>query len=208
MNSFDFPSKINYTNFTSFTFFTQYMVKVVICYILVAIIAGGGIRFAFFMLWPVFGKYKKAPYVPSFDYHLNLIKKNLKLRKWAKIVDLWCGDGKALRFFSKNFWLKGEGYDINAAALRYGKILNRFHKEKNVKLIKANFEKAELKKYDYIYIYLFPNQLAEIEKRVFSNISDQAIIISNSFQFGKHKPFKTIKNNKGKDSIFLYKKII
>jgi hypothetical protein len=121
---------------------------------------------------------------------------------------LGCGDGKALRFFSKNFGFKGEGYDINPVALQYGRFLNRYHHEKHVKLIKSNFEKAELKNYDYIYTYLFPNQLADIEKRVFSHISDKTIIISNSFQFAKHKPFQTIKNHRGKDSIFLYKKDI
>jgi hypothetical protein len=102
--------------------------------------------------------------------------------------------------------LQCEGYDLNAIALRYGKIINRRKGVKNMKLIKGNFEKAELKKYDYVYTYLFPNQLADIEKRVFSSISDKTIIISNSFQFAKHTPFQTIKNDKGKDSIFLYKK--
>ena len=182
------------------------MVKVIICYILVFIIAWAGIWFTLIMLWPVFTRDKRAPYVPSFNYHLNLMKKGLKLRKWAKIIDLGCGDGKALRFFSKNFGLKGEGYDINPVALQYGRFLNRYHKEKHVKLIKSNFEKADLKKYDYVYTYLFPNQLTDIEKWVFSKITNKAIVISNSFQFAKHKPFQTIKNHRGKDSIFLYKK--
>jgi hypothetical protein len=31
------------------------------------------------------------------------------------------------------------------------------------------------------------------------------IIISNSFQFAKHEPFKVYKNDKGIDTIFLYK---
>lgn len=182
------------------------MVKIVICYILVILIAWWGIRLALLMLWPIFTRDKRAPYVPSFNYHLKLIKKGLKLKRWAKIIDLGCGDGKALRFFSKNFGLKGEGYDINPVALRYGKILNRCKHEKHVKLIKSNFEKADLKNYDYIYTYLFPNQLADIEKRVFSHMRDGAIVISNSFQFAKHKPFQTIKNDRWKDSIFLYKK--
>ena len=182
------------------------MVKIIICYIIVIAVAWGAIWFTLLMLWPIFTRYKKAPYVPSFNYHLNLMKKWLKLKRWAKLIDLGCGDGKALRFFTQNFWLQCEGYDINPVALRYGKVINRRKGIKNIKMIKARFEKADLKKYEYIYTYLFPNQLADIEKRVFSNISDKAIIISNSFQFAQHKPFETLKNNKGKDSIFLYKK--
>ncbi len=73
-------------------------------------------------------------------------------------------------------------------------------------MIKSAFEKADLKKYDYIYVYLFPNQLADIEARLFKNIKKDAIIISNSFKFAKKKPFDTLKNKQKKDSIFLYKK--
>jgi hypothetical protein len=48
--------------------------------------------------------------------------------------------------------------------------------------------------------------MAAIESRIFSHMKDDAIIISNSFQFVKHTTFDTIKNAKGKASIFLYKK--
>jgi hypothetical protein len=53
----------------------------------------------------LFSKTKKAPYVPTFDRHLVVMKK-LKIKKNATMVDLGCGDGKALRFFSKEHHLK------------------------------------------------------------------------------------------------------
>lgn len=65
---------------------------------------------------------------------------------------------------------------------------------------------ADIHGYDYIYVYLLPEQMAAIESRIFSQMKDDAIIISNSFQFAKHTPYNTIKNAQGKDSIFLYKK--
>jgi hypothetical protein len=75
-----------------------------------------------------------------------------------------------------------------------------------LKLYKQDFSQANLKRYDYIYTYLLPNQMAEIEPRIFKNISTNAIVISNSFQFAVHKPYKVIKDKHGKPSIFLYKK--
>ena len=48
--------------------------------------------------------------------------------------------------------------------------------------------------------------MANIESRIFEHISDDAIVISNSFQFVEHKPFEIIKDKHGKASIFLYKK--
>lgn len=182
------------------------MVKIVIWYVVIGIVMISSLRFVFLMLGPMFTRIKKAPYVPSFKSHIQLMKEKIKIKKGKKLVDLGCGDGRALRFFAKNFNTKCEGYDFNPFALQRGRILNRYYKIPKIKMIKSAFEKADLKKYDYIYVYLFPNQLADIENWIFENIKKDTIIISNSFKFAKHKPFDTIKNNKGRDIIFLYKK--
>ena len=55
-------------------------------------------------------------------------------------------------------------------------------------------------------MYLFPNQLKEMEDRVFEHIKKDTIIISNSFKFIKHEPYEVIKNEKGKEVIRLYRK--
>jgi len=79
----------------------------------------------------------KVPYVGSFDRQLELLKQ-LNLEKWKTIIDLWCGDGKALRSFEKKFQLKWTGYDINHFAITYWKLLNKITKS-NIKLIKDDF---------------------------------------------------------------------
>jgi hypothetical protein len=73
-------------------------------------------------------------------------------------------------------------------------------------MYKQDFSKANLSRYDYIYVYLLPQQMAAIESWIFEHMSTHAIIISNSFQFAIHKPYEVIKDKKGKPSIFLYKK--
>ena len=134
------------------------------------------------------------------------MKQQLKLKKWAKLVDLWCGDGKALRFFSKEFGLIGEGYEINPFVARLAKVLNRRTWTKHIKILRSNFKKAKLENYAYVYMYLLPNQLKDIEERVFNHINTDAIIISNSFKFIQHEPFEIIRNEKGKEVIRLYRK--
>lgn len=158
------------------------------------------------ILSPMLTWFRKAPYVPSFNSHLKLIKDHLTLTSWAKLLDLGCGDGKAMRFFYKEFGLLCEGYDLNPFVILYGKLINRRKGIRNIKFVVSNFKKAQLHKYDYLYMYLFPNQMAAIEDWVFSNIKDDAIIIANSFKFLKHKPFDTIRNKKGQEIIRLYKK--
>lgn len=73
-------------------------------------------------------------------------------------------------------------------------------------MIKSDFKKAHLKDYDYVYLYLFPEQLRGMEDRIFSHINDSSIIVSNSFVFAKHMPFDVITDDAGKKVIYLYRK--
>lgn len=154
----------------------------------------------------LFKKNTLAMYVPSFNRHIRLMKDQLKLNSWKKLVDLGCGDGKAMRFFAKTFWLQCDGYELQRFPYLYGKLINFIFWYRTLTLYRQDFSQANLKHYDYIYVYLLPQQMAQIESRIFKHISTHAIIISNSFQFAKHTPYKVIKNAKGKPSIFLYKK--
>ena len=155
----------------------------------------------------MFKKDKSAMYVPSFNRHIRLMKNNLKLVRWKKLVDLWCGDGKAMRFFFETFGLQCDGYELQRFPYLYGKLINFVLWYKKLKLYKQDFSQANLKRYDYIYVYLLPIQMAAIEPRIFKNMNPTSTIISNSFQFALHKPYKVIKDKKGKPSIFLYKKV-
>ncbi len=162
-----------------------------------------------FVLWifvTFFFRNTHAMYVPSFNRHINLMKKYLKLIPWKTLVDLWCGDGKAMRFFWKNFGVHCDGYEIQYFPYVYGKILNKIFWYPNLTLLKKDFLLADIHGYDYIYVYLLPEQMAAIEDRIFKHMKKDAIIVSNSFHFSVHKPYNIIKDTKGKPSVFLYKK--
>lgn len=153
----------------------------------------------------LFSKTKKAPYVPTFDRHLVVMKK-LKIKKNATMVDLGCGDGKALRFFSKEHHLKSaDWFDINPYTILKWRCLNKYHKITNVHLYKKNLFDVDIEKYDYIYLYLWESQLAIMEDWIRETKKADAIIISNSFKFAKHKPFDVYKSEKWVDTVFLYK---
>lgn len=181
-------------------------IKIILLIIFLILILWFIIFAVFLLLGPMITGFKKAPYVPSFGYHLRIMKKYLKLKKWATIVDLWCGDGKALRFFREEFWLKGVWYDLNPFVIWYGRLLNLLHWCTHVRLIRADLKKAQLSRYDYIYIYLWPSQLISLEDRMFTHMWEKTIIVSNSFTFGKHKPFEIICDEHTKKKvIYLYK---
>jgi len=133
----------------------------------------------------------KVPYVGSFDRQLDIMKE-LQLEKWKTIIDLGCGDGKALRFFAKDFWLKGRWYDLNGFAIIWWKILNKILWYDNIVLERKNFFDAYIKNADYIYLYLFPPVMDKVEEWIFNNKNTDTIIIVNSFSFPNKQPFKVI----------------
>ena len=182
------------------------IIKIILLIFLLVLILWFTIFAIILVLGPMITGFKKAPYVPSFDYHLRIMKKHLKLKKRATIIDLWCGDGKALRFFSEEFGLIGTWYDLNPFVIRYGKLTDRLLWFRNITLIRANFKKAPLKRYEYIYMYLRPEQLIAIEDRIFEDMWEHTVIISNSFTFAKHQPFEIIKDERDKKVIYLYRK--
>lgn len=168
-----------------------------------------------FVVWTFFGmfafRFRKdagAMYVPSFDRHIKLMKEQLHLARGKKLVDLWCGDGKALRFFARTFGLQCDGYELQRFPYLYGKLLNTVLWYPDLKLLKQNFLLADIHGYDYIYVYLLPKQMAQIESRIFEQMGQKTIIISNSFQFAIHKSYDTICDRRGKPSVFLYKKSV
>jgi hypothetical protein len=177
----------------------------IIALILIILVLIGTIIFFWYILKSIFFSQKKAPYISTFDRHLELMKQ-LDIKPKTNLVDLWCWNWKALRFFMNNFKLnEADGYDINRFAIYKWKWINKRQKHTNIKLNRSDFSKADLKKYDYIYVYLRDTQLEDIEDWIWQDKKDWAIVISNTFQFKKHKPFKTYKNKQGKDTIFLYK---
>ena len=181
------------------------MIKPIIAIIIIILISLFATSFIIFTFKSVFQPQKRAPYVWTFKRHFQILKQ-LDMPKWSTMLDLWCWDGKALRFFRKTYQLKNWiGYDINIYAILRWKFINIMKWHKNISLICKNFLKINLKSYKYIYVYLRPTQLMNIEDRIWTNKDKDTIIISNSFTFSKHKPYKILKNSKWKNAIFLYK---
>jgi len=175
----------------------------VIWLILVWIVMFAVITYFFYFIRSFFVGTKEAPYVGSFWRQLILMKQKLSLWEWKALIDLWCGDGKALRFFKKNFLVKTIWYDINIFAIFWWKILNRILWYNQIKLIHSNFEKADLSQYDYIYVFLFTKQVSMIEEWIFSNKRADAIVICNTFPCSRQKSYQILTD--GKSKIYLYK---
>jgi len=147
----------------------------------------------------------KVPQVSTFSSDFKVLKDNLwKYNlEWKKIADMWSGIGKVIRFVEKEFWAKSTGYEIDLSNVIIWKILNKVFWSKS-KIIKWNYFEADLKKYDFIYIYLFPCLMEKVEEKIFSDAKKWTIIFVNAFKFWKHKPIDIFYKN-WKEKIFVYK---
>ncbi len=158
------------------------------------------------MLWALIRTWW-VPYVPSFNRDLALMQDGLWLEKNKTLLDLWCGDGKALRYLVKHYKLTSwTGYEISRNARLWGRFLNWKNAANNITIVHTSLYQADVKQYDYIYCYLMPFVMQDIESWLQKNIGENTVIIVNSFKFPNWKPFEVIKDARGKDKVFLYRK--
>lgn len=132
------------------------------------------------------------------------------LQKGDLIVDLGCGDGRALILAANKFGVKGVGVDRSfycylLASLRV--LLSG--EKKRVKIIWGDFKKAEpyLKKADAVYLYLLISVMKQIEPWLFSLLKPEAKVVSLSFKFPNRKIVKSAPTrNLGRQAeVYLYK---
>lgn len=155
-------------------------------------------------------RYRKLPpYVNSFGYHLRLLDK-YNWKSGSTITDLGCGDGKTLRYICNRFGMqRWVWYDLNTFAIWYGKFVNKLYRlfgiRNDITLINNDIYSADIRWSDYIYIYLFPDFMADMEDRLWSSCDKWTIIIANTFAFSNHTPYTMIKNDKWKIIFRFYK---
>ncbi len=147
----------------------------------------------------------KVPQVSTFSSDFKILKENLWKYdlKGKKMADLWSWIWKIIRFFEKEFGAEVTWYEIDASNVLIAKIINKIFSSKT-KVIKWNYFEADLKQYDFIYVYLFPCLMEKVEEKIFSDSKKWTYVFVNAFKFKNHKPIE-IFYKKGKEKIFVYK---
>ncbi len=154
-------------------------------------------------------KYRKdAPYVNSYKKHYELLRQYRTKIPGESILDMWCGDWEILRFFIKKLaFHRGVWYDIRVFPVLIGRLLNCILYYRNITLVRWNYMQAKLRWYDVIYLFLWKNNIAQLENHIHYWIDDKTIVITNTFHFPHWEPYDVIRNAKGKVVFQLYRKI-
>ena len=132
----------------------------------------------------------------------KIIKKFFEIYPFEKdkiFFDLGSGDGRVV-FLAEEKGLKAYGVENNLILYLFSKIIKKIKKSK-ANFIRDDLRKIDLKECDYLYLYLLPKFLEEIEEEIFKKISFKTKIISYKFKF----PNKKVKEVY-LDKFFIYEK--
>jgi len=160
-----------------------------------------GLFIVIFSIWIISQLVSAIAGAPAVAADRKLIEAALRaaeLKKDDLVVDLGCGDGRALIIATQKFEARGVGVEISPYSFIKAKFnVRRAGLSRKIKIVFGDFKKIEanLKKADLVYLYLFPGLMAKIEPWLFENIAAETRIVSLGFQFSSHKP-KSIENIK------------
>lgn len=132
-----------------------------------------------------------VPFVPSDKEIKKSIIDFLKDKNIKNIVELGAGSGTIAFLLSKNGY-KVKAIEINPFLSLYMRLIKLIKRDKNITIINNDINKVDYNNTDCIIVYLFPEMLIEIEDKVFSSVNKNGYVLSNTFEFKKHKIFKKI----------------
>lgn len=149
-----------------------------------------------FMLSFFFG----PPFIPTPGKIAKEMITLAKIKKGATVVDLGSGDGRLL-IEAALHGATAIGYEINPFLALWTK-LSAFHHgvSKHVSVKTGNYNKADLKKADIIFVYGITGVMDRLQKKIFQEAKKGTLILSYKF------PFPHVKNEKQTPSgIFTYR---
>ncbi len=129
----------------------------------------------------------------------------IRLQSDQVVLDLGCGNARALIIASQKFGAKGIGVEVSP----FYYLLARLNvlaqgERKNIQIYFGQAQKQAclIEKADVVYMYLFDSLLRKLEPVIFKFATAKTKIVSVAFPLKKHKPVKSEFNPR----IFIYQK--
>lgn len=129
-----------------------------------------------------------SPYVATRRKVVLEILKEVKFKRNGLFVELGSGDGRIIRTAVKKYHLKGLAIDVNGLINLWAKILSRLDKtSQNIVFKTENIFNVDLKKADYLYLFLMPDLLKKLVSKFDHELKENTIIISHGFPLDDYK---------------------
>lgn len=173
--------------------------------IFVIIFAIGG---AVFVLYhAVLYVFTRVPYVgtpqqriePIFDYLDTIIDST----SGKRFVDIGAGYGLVLFAAEKNGFQKPIGYELSPLHVWCGNTLARV-RGSSVRIQRCDFFAADISQADVLYVFLNANAFPQLERKIFQESKNGAVVITLSDPFSHHTPIHSIQNTDSGSTTFFY----
>ena len=129
----------------------------------------------------------RVPYYPSSQKVYKIIETQLPDNKNFRFIDIGCGNAKLLAYLSKRFPAASfEGLDLSPSAVIAAK-LNCLGC-KNVKISLGDYWKKSFADYDYIYAFLSPTPMPDLQDKANAEMKSGSCLLINSFALPGIKP--------------------
>ncbi len=138
-------------------------------------------------------KYIKGPPPgATFETDLATMFELAKPNPESLMTDLGSGDGPIVMYFAQH-GIKAHGYEINPILALVSKLdIKRRGLEHKAKIYTKNFWKVNLSDYDVVTIYGISYIMADLEKKLRTELKPGTRVVSNYFKFPTWEPKKTV----------------
>ncbi len=155
------------------------ILSVLVCEILLILFAG----------YLVISWISQTPFYPSSTSKLDKVLKDpsLNLPEHINFVDIGSGDGRFVIWAAKKGF-NAEGIEYNPFLSLYSRFKIFVWRLKNAVIHNKDFKKHDFSKYNFAYLYIFSEHMDGIKEKLFSEMSEGSVIITNSFKFGDLHP--------------------
>ena len=133
-----------------------------------------------------------APFVPSSSKKVKEILKIADLKRGQVFVDLGSGDGKVVMRAVKDYGVIGIGVELNILLNLYARFMARIFKLRNIRFIIAHLYTYDLRNAQVVYIFLFPQMMTVLARKIKKECKQGTLIIAHGFQLPGFTPFQQI----------------
>eukprot|EP00088_Acartia_fossae_P060320 TRINITY_DN7220_c0_g1_i10.p1 TRINITY_DN7220_c0_g1~~TRINITY_DN7220_c0_g1_i10.p1 ORF type:complete len:246 (+),score=44.12 TRINITY_DN7220_c0_g1_i10:44-781(+) len=142
------------------------------------------------------------PYVPATDTQVSNVLKALSNRS-GTVLDIGSGDGRIVMAVAKQGF-SATGVELNRWLVYYSRYKARMAGlSRMTGFYRADLWKHNLNKYDNIVIFGVEQMMADLEKKMISEVKPDSLVVACRFKFPGLKPIKEI--GSGVDTVWTYK---
>ncbi len=136
----------------------------------------------FYFLSRVISTFFDAPFVPTNQKMLAKILQQVKFRKKDVFYDLGCGDGRVVFYVADRYQNKAIGVERNPLLYLAAQAKKVLTKRERVEFIRQNIFDVNLSNATIIYLFLFPETLVKLKKKIAKECRTKTRIISHGFK--------------------------